>query len=39
MGIRQEIEKKVKRTCLHDKHVSLGAMMVEFGGFDMPLLY
>ena len=39
MAIRQEIQKKVKRTCLHDKHESLGAMMVEFGGFDMPLLY
>ena len=39
MAIKQELEKKVKRTCLYDKHVSLGAMMVEFGGFDMPLLY
>ena len=39
MAIKQEIEKKTKRTCLYDKHVSLGAMMVEFGGFDMPLLY
>ncbi len=39
MGIKQELVKKVKRTCLYDKHVSLGAMMVEFGGFDMPLLY
>jgi aminomethyltransferase len=39
MAIRQELEKKVKKTCLHDKHLSLGAMMVEFGGFDMPLLY
>jgi aminomethyltransferase len=39
MGIKQELEKKVKRTCLFDKHLSLGATMVEFGGFDMPLLY
>ena len=39
MSIKQELEKKVKWTCLHDKHVSLGATMVEFGGFDMPLLY
>ena len=39
MSIRQELEKKDKVTCLHDKHVSLGAMMVSFGGFDMPLLY
>ncbi|MBR1394903.1 MAG: glycine cleavage system aminomethyltransferase GcvT [Prevotella sp.] len=39
MAIKQEIEQKKKRTCLYDKHLSLGAMMVEFGGFDMPLLY
>ena len=39
MSIRQELKKKDKVTCLHDKHVSLGAMMVSFGGFDMPLLY
>lgn len=39
MAIKQELEKKEKWTCLHDKHVSLGATMVEFGGFDMPLLY
>ena len=39
MAIKQELEKKTKRTCLYDKHLSLGAMMVEFGGFDMPLLY
>ena len=39
MAIRQELEKKEKWTCLHDKHLSLGATMVEFGGFDMPLLY
>ena len=39
MAIRQELEKKEKWTCLHDKHISLGATMVAFGGFDMPLLY
>ena len=39
MGIKQELEKRVKRTCLYDKHVALGATIVEFGGFDMPLLY
>ena len=39
MGIKQELEKKEKRTCLYDKHLSLGATMVSFGGFDMPLLY
>ena len=39
MAIKQELEKKTKRTCLYDKHLKLGAMMVEFGGFDMPLLY
>ena len=39
MAIKQELEKKDKQTCLHDKHVALGATMVSFGGFDMPLLY
>ena len=39
MAIKQELEKREKRTCLHDKHLSLGAMMVSFGGFDMPLFY
>ena len=39
MAIKQEILQKTKRTCLYDKHLKLGAMMVEFGGFDMPLLY
>ena len=35
----QILELKTKRTCLYDKHVKLGATIVEFGGFDMPLLY
>ena len=39
MAIKQELEKKDKVACLHDKHISLGATMVSFGGFDMPLLY
>ena len=28
-----------KRTALYDKHVSLGAKMVPFAGFDMPVQY
>lgn len=28
-----------KLTCLHDKHLALGAKMVSFGGFDMPIQY
>ena len=28
-----------KRTCLYEKHVALGAKMVPFGGFEMPLQY
>ena len=27
------------KTVLHDKHVNLGAKMVEFGGWDMPIQY
>jgi aminomethyltransferase len=27
------------RTILHDRHVSLGARMVDFGGWDMPVQY
>jgi aminomethyltransferase len=29
----------MKRTPLYDQHVSLGAKMTEFGGFEMPLQY
>ena len=29
----------MKRTCLYDKHVALGALMQPFGGFDMPIQY
>ncbi len=28
-----------KRTCLYDKHIGLGAKMVSFGGFEMPIQY
>ena len=27
------------KTCLHDRHVKLGALMSPFGGFDMPIQY
>ena len=39
MAIKQELEKKEKRTCLYDKHVALGALMAPFGGFEMPIQY
>lgn len=29
----------IKFTCLHDKHLELGAQMSPFGGFDMPIQY
>lgn len=29
----------MKITCLHDRHLKLGAKMTEFGGFDMPVSY
>ena len=29
----------LKQTALYDKHVSLGAKMVPFAGYDMPLQY
>ena len=28
-----------KKTCLHSRHVALGALMSPFGGFDMPIQY
>lgn len=28
-----------KKTCLYDRHLALGAKMVSFGGFEMPLQY
>ena len=30
---------KTKRTVFHDRHVALGAKMVKFGGWEMPLQY
>lgn len=30
---------ELRRTVLHDRHVALGARMVEFGGWHMPLQY
>lgn len=29
----------MKKTCLHQRHVELGALMSPFGGFDMPIQY
>jgi len=29
----------LKKTCLHDRHLRLGAQMSPFGGFDMPISY
>jgi aminomethyltransferase len=28
-----------KRTCLYERHTALGAQMVSFGGFEMPIMY
>lgn len=30
---------ELRKTCLYDKHVALGAQMSPFGGFDMPIQY
>ncbi len=30
---------ETKQTCLHNKHIALGALMQPFGGFDMPIQY
>lgn len=30
---------EMKKTCLHQRHVDLGALMSPFGGFDMPIQY
>jgi len=32
-------EPKLRQTCLHDLHAKLGAKMVEFGGWNMPVHY
>lgn len=33
------MEEQIQKTCLHDKHVALGALMSPFAGFDMPIQY
>lgn len=33
------MEEQIKKTCLHDRHVELGAMMSPFAGYDMPIQY
>lgn len=33
------MEEQIQKTCLHDKHVGLGALMSPFAGFDMPIQY
>lgn len=33
------MEDQLKKTCLHDLHVELGAKMSPFAGFDMPIQY
>ena len=31
------MEENLKLTCLHDRHVALGAKMSPFAGYDMPI--
>ena len=33
------MDQSLKVTCLHDSHISLGAKMSPFAGFDMPIQY
>ncbi len=33
------MEEEIKLTCLHDKHLELGAQMSPFAGYDMPIQY
>jgi len=33
------MEDNLKKTCLYDRHVALGALMSPFGGFIMPIQY
>ncbi|MBQ5639867.1 MAG: glycine cleavage system aminomethyltransferase GcvT [Bacteroidales bacterium] len=33
------MDTQLKKTCLHECHVELGAKMSPFGGFDMPIQY
>lgn len=32
-------DNNIKKTCLHNRHTALGALMSPFGGFDMPIEY
>ena len=33
------MEEEIKTTCLHDRHIELGALMSPFAGYDMPIQY
>lgn len=33
------MESEIKKTCLHGRHVELGALMSPFAGYDMPIQY
>ena len=33
------MDNQLKKTCLHYRHVALGARMSPFAGFDMPIQY
>lgn len=33
------MEENIKTTCIHDRHVALGAQMSPFAGYDMPIQY
>ena len=33
------MEENIKKTCLHSRHVELGALMSPFAGFEMPIQY
>lgn len=37
--MEEQQEKTMKRTCLYDNHVELGALISPFGGFLMPIQY
>ena len=39
MGIKQELQRKEKRTCLCDRHESMRALMSPFAGYLMPIQY
>lgn len=34
-----DMAEEIKKTCLYDNHVALGAQMSPFAGFDMPIQY